>query len=545
MLDILTYLFRSSWKALLLASLTGIISGFCGAGMAKAISDGVLDPGVYTTRTVFFFGVCAIYLVTKTCTDLSLLRFTRSSVFKLRVDLSRNLLATPIEKLQAIGETELRIILTNDIEAFLRAFQMLPQAFGDSVIVLVCLAYLAWLSTPLFISFAVLMTLSMLIYHNLERSPHRKMAEARDLLANLYQDFHNLIKGTRELQLNTARGRLFVDKIIIPHALQAGNKHFDTVASYAWIANWGSLLFYLCIGMLLFVAPLWLKQDAEVLTAYALTLLFLIRPITGVMATLPVLRQSSISFARIRQLNGILSSAAERTTSATELMPRYPLRLELRNAFYKYESKADADAFTLGPLNITIGPGEILFIVGGNGSGKTTLAMLLLGFYPIERGSLLLDEVTITRENLDRYRQSFSAVLSDFHLFEQAHSVDKNQLDELAADYLCKFGLDRKVKITEGTFSSIDLSKGQRKRLALIAALLEDRPIYLFDEWAADQDPSFKKVFYTEILPDLRARGKMVIVITHDDAYFPCADRVAKIENGQVHFASVPTALAH
>jgi putative ATP-binding cassette transporter len=513
--------------------------------MAKAISDGVLDPGVYITRTVFFFGLCAIYLVTKTYTDLSLLRFTRSSVFKLRVDLSRNLLATPVEKLQAIGETELRIILTNDIEAFLRAFQMLPQAFGDSIIVLVCLAYLAWLSTPLFLSFAVFMTLSMLTYHNLERGPYRKMAEARKLLANLYQDFHNLIKGSKELQLNTARGRLFVDKIIIPDALQAGNKNFDTVASYAWIANLGSLLFYLCIGMLLFVAPFWLKQDTEVLTAYALTLLFLIRPITGIMSTLPGLRQSSVSFARIQQLNGVLSGAAERPMSAAaDLLPRSPLRLELRNAFYKYESKVGTDAFTLGPLNITIEPGEILFIVGGNGSGKTTLAMLLLGFYSMERGSLLLDEVTITKENVDRYRQSFSAVLSDFHLFEQAHSIDKGQLDELAGNYVSKFGLDRKIKITDGTFSSIDLSKGQRKRLALIAALLEDRPIYLFDEWAADQDPSFKKVFYTEILPDLRSRGKMVIVITHDDAYFPCADRVAKIENGQIHFASAPMALA-
>jgi putative ATP-binding cassette transporter len=67
-----------------------------------------------------------------------------------------------------------------------------------------------------------------------------------------------------------------------------------------------------------------------------------------------------------------------------------------------------------------------------------------------------------------------------------------------------------------------------------MAAYLEDRPVYLFDEWAADQDPLFKEMFYREFLPELKSRGKTVIVITHDDRYFPVADRIIKLENGQV-----------
>jgi len=58
--------------------------------------------------------------------------------------------------------------------------------------------------------------------------------------------------------------------------------------------------------------------------------------------------------------------------------------------------------------------------------------------------------------------------------------------------------------------------------------------VYLFDEWAADQDPVFKKVFYTQLLPELKARGKAVLVISHDERYFGAADRVIRLDYGKL-----------
>ena len=191
----------------------------------------------------------------------------------------------------------------------------------------------------------------------------------------------------------------------------------------------------------------------------------------------------------------------------------------------------------LGPVDLMLEQGELVFVVGGNGSGKTTLSMLLLGLYAPESGCVVLNGVEVDDDNREQYRQHFAAVFADFHLFEHLlgdDSADAEQRTAEATRYVKALGLGHKVSIVDDRFSTVDLSTGQRKRLALVSAYLDDKPFYLFDEWAADQDPTFKRVFYMELLPELKARGKTVIVITHDDAYFQQADRVLKVENGRL-----------
>ncbi|MDO9312171.1 MAG: ATP-binding cassette domain-containing protein, partial [Nitrosomonas sp.] len=200
---------------------------------------------------------------------------------------------------------------------------------------------------------------------------------------------------------------------------------------------------------------------------------------------------------------------------------------------HRYKRERDERNFTLGPLNLTLQPGEVVFITGGNGSGKSTLGLLLVGLYSPESGQITLNDEVVCGESLEYYRQQFSVVFSDFYLFESLLGLVKADLDERAQAYLNKLQLDHKVKVENGIFSTIELSQGQRKRLALVTAYLEDRPFYVFDEWAADQDPLFKELFYTTLLADLKARGKTVVVITHDDHYFHLADRCIRLENGQ------------
>jgi putative ATP-binding cassette transporter len=214
------------------------------------------------------------------------------------------------------------------------------------------------------------------------------------------------------------------------------------------------------------------------------------------------------------------------------------MQLVLRDVEHVFDDISDDSRFTLGPIDLSVDEGEVLFIVGGNGSGKTTLAMLLLGLYEPSRGSIELNGVRVDRSNLDAYRRHFSAVFADFYLFEHLLGSDQPHVVVQATHYLDQLGMAHKVRIEDGRFSTIDLSTGQRKRLALVSAYVEDRPIYLFDEWAADQDPAFKRVFYTELLPELKQRGKTVIVITHDDAYFSCADRVVKLRDGTAPVAA-------
>ena len=179
-------------------------------------------------------------------------------------------------------------------------------------------------------------------------------------------------------------------------------------------------------------------------------------------------------------------------------------------------------------------PGELVFLIGGNGSGKSTLAKVITGLYPPAGGEIRLNGRVIGDHNRDDFRQTFSAVFADYFLFERIMDGAPAGVDHRAREYLEQLHLNHKVSIENGVFSTTQLSQGQRKRLALLCAYLEDRPFYLFDEWAFDQDPLFKDVFYTQLLPELRSRQKAVLVISHDDRYFRCADRLIKLDYGKI-----------
>jgi putative ATP-binding cassette transporter len=208
--------------------------------------------------------------------------------------------------------------------------------------------------------------------------------------------------------------------------------------------------------------------------------------------------------------------------------------LELRSVTHLYYHEREDGLFKLGPVDLSFRSGEISFLVGGNGSGKTTLAKLLVGLYVPESGATILNGVITTDENRVRYRQTFSAIFSDFHLFESLGGIESSDIDGRANEWLERLHLNHKVSVSGGKFSTRDLSHGQRKRLALVVAYLEDRPFLVFDEWAADQDPQFKEVFYHSVLTDLKSRGKSVLVISHDERYFHVADRVIQMENGRI-----------
>jgi putative ATP-binding cassette transporter len=208
--------------------------------------------------------------------------------------------------------------------------------------------------------------------------------------------------------------------------------------------------------------------------------------------------------------------------------------LRFASVLHAYRREGEPMDFVLGPLTLTFAPGEIVFIIGGNGSGKTTFIKLLTGLYAPEAGTILLDGRAVTLDTSDAYRQHFSVVFADFFLFDELLGLTTPTIDDQARRYLDRLKLADKVRIENGRLSTIELSQGQRKRLALLTAYLEDRPVYVFDEWAADQDPYFKNIFYLQLLPELKAQGKTIFVISHDERYYHLADRTIKLEDGQV-----------
>jgi putative ATP-binding cassette transporter len=313
-------------------------------------------------------------------------------------------------------------------------------------------------------------------------------------------------------------------------------KHnIDGLRVYTLASSWGQLLVFVVVGLVLFVLPLLRATPRALLTGYAMVLLYLMGPLQMVMNSLPTLGRAGVSIRRIEEMGEELDSYAEDEPKAA-IAPPDPAwsSLSLRGVTHSYRREGEDVSFVLGPIDLTFHPGELVFIAGGNGSGKTTLAKLITGLYVPDSGEILFDGQPVDDERRDAYRQRFSAVFSDFYLFSSLLGLDAPDLDAVAREHLERLQLSHKVRVENGELSTTELSQGQRKRLALLTAYLEDRPIYLFDEWAADQDPVFRELFYHDLLPGLKAKRKLVLAISHDDRYYELGDRLIKLTYGKV-----------
>jgi putative ATP-binding cassette transporter len=303
---------------------------------------------------------------------------------------------------------------------------------------------------------------------------------------------------------------------------------------FAFATAWGQLLFFLVVGGLLLARPYLPGVGRESLMSYIVVMIYMMAPLQAVLNSLPQLSRADVSVKRIEELGLSLEPRdGERYTGESVLVQPDWHTLQLEGITHSYRGESEHERFTLGPMDLTFHPGELVILAGGNGSGKTTLAKLLLGLYEPESGRLLLDGEPIGDHNRDSYRQRFTAVFSDFYLFEELLGLKSDGVDDRARFYLEKLQIAGKVSVQDGMLSTTALSQGQRKRLALLTAYLEDRPICVFDEWAADQDPVFKRLFYETLLPELKGRGKTVIAISHDDHYYGVADRLVKLDYGQ------------
>jgi putative ATP-binding cassette transporter len=299
------------------------------------------------------------------------------------------------------------------------------------------------------------------------------------------------------------------------------------------------------IGLLVFVVPSLKEISVATLTGYALILLYMVVPLEVLSGGFAIIGRATVSLNQIESLGLSLKTDSSSDERLEEIVRPSWQTLELDGVVRSYQLEKDNSSFVLGPIDLILHSGELVFIIGGNGSGKTTLAKLLTGLYPPEAGEIRFNGQTITSSNVDDYREHFSAVFSDFYLFESLLGLEAPRLDAQAREYLSQLQLDGKVEVKDGVLSTLDLSQGQRKRLALLTAYLEDRPIYVFDEWAADQDPLFKEVFYFQLLPEMKARGKTVIVISHDDRYYSVGDRVIKLDSGRLVLDQPVKSLSH
>ncbi|HEY3861977.1 MAG TPA: cyclic peptide export ABC transporter [Verrucomicrobiae bacterium] len=535
-MTLIKFILRTCRGLVLATTFMALLSGACNAGLIVLVNDALTHTGPATRGMIWAFAALGLGKVVSLFFSQSILAgFSQRAVAELRRDLIRKILAVPLRNLEELGTPRILAALTDDVFNVTQALLAVPVVSVNVAILMGGAAYLGWLSWKLLAGIMLVIFAGALGYLLVVSSALRFCRWAREEEDKLFGHFRALTDGIKELKLHRNRRSAFFSRNIETVTATYQQHNVSAEIRFAAAQSWSHLLYFALIGLILFLAPSWGSFNNRTLTGFVVTTLYLMGPLSGVLSSISLFGRARVALQKVQDLGVSLAGSSTEECAETHAEPKRAIkRLELRGVVHSYHREQEDSAFVLGPIDLTFEAGEVVFLVGGNGSGKSTLAKIITGLYLPEAGELRLDGELVTNKNRDAYRQHFSAVFADFFVFDNLLGLERADLDRQAGGYLEQLHLKHKVRVTSGVLSTTAVSQGQRKRLALLTAYLEDRPFYLFDEWASDQDPLFKKVFYTKLLPDLKARGKTVLVITHDDHYFDMADRLIRLDYGKV-----------
>jgi len=482
---------------------------------------------------VLFAISCLVIFAARTMSQLILSRVAIDATSRLRVKYYDAILKSPLSKLEQVGSSRLIASFTTDIKAIIQGAMMLPDLLIGGVTIIGMMLFLLYQNSDIFLFICGAIAFGVVTYITPMLLAARFFKTARDKVDQLQEGIRGNIYGVKELKLCAEKRADFFNEHLLrlEDDVRKINKTAVTIVRVS--TNYGDTISFFVIGIVAYVIANYHSITQGELLASIMVLLYITGPISIIMNSFPEIINANIALNKVETLFADIPN--EQIDEQIYPLPEWQT-LKLSNVIYSYgNEKEESDtSFTVGPIDFEIEKGAITFIVGGNGSGKSTLSKILTGYYFPKEGSLSLDELELNEKYLCSYRNQVSAIYSDYFLFDQLLGSSKNADLEIIDTYLKKLDLTEKVSLDHGKFSTLSLSDGQKKRLALLITFLEDKELYLFDEWAAEQDPEFKKVFYFEILPYLRSKNKAVVVISHDDRYFEVADRVLTMEDGKL-----------
>lgn len=528
-MPLLTQLLRQHRTLFITMLLLTLLSGLLSILLLAYINQRLLQAEGGDGVLLFFIGLLLLYLISSTLGQVLLSTLGHRLVYQMQTRLLKQILDTPWMQIQQTGHAKILASLSNDIRTLSISFTRLPELLQGVLFVACCSLYILWLSPKLFAVVAALMLLMIAFSHVLVRGHYRHFHLMRQSEDNLYNHYQTGLNGHKELSLNRYRAERFFHEEFSNEAALKRDHHIRADVYHVFAVNWGNSVMLAAVGIIFYLAAYRGWASLNEAAVIAMTVLLMRGPLTAAIGALPTVLQSRIAMQALQQLE--LSDAQSGFHDA-QTLPQNWQQIRLDNVSYHYPSQA-GQVFALQPTSLTIQRGETIFLIGANGSGKSTLSMVLAGLYTPQSGRIFVDNIEITEANRSAYRQLFASVFTDFHLFEKLVGDKGEDVSaELIAEWLGRLKMDEKVKIEQSRILNSKLSQGQKKRLGLLAAALENRSMLILDEWAADQDPQFRRVFYETLLPLLQQQGCTVFAISHDDKYFHHAERIISMKHG-------------
>lgn len=532
-MELLSLVFKEKYRTCVLIIFLGLLTGGIHVGLLvminKIIGDLLKREGMPIQALIYALSLLLLYLVLNKVLTNSMIKISQKVIHDLRMLLTRSVLKLPYEEREIKGEV-FKSAITKDTISLSHAALSSINLITSIVTVLGCLVYLGYVSIQILSVILIVLLIGISIFLLNSYNCKQNLQQARESEDKLFYYVGQVMDGFRELKINSLKSENLIEGPLLASSFDSYNFAVKGLTGYFNNGLIGQFIFYLAIILLLFSGNSFFHLQPFVLVNCIIIILYLIGPLEATIALLPDIGIGNIAAAR---LNKILSSIEDNEVQPSQIINTTFNQLTLQSVCYSYDTinSSIEPGFILGPIEFVLNKGTTTFIYGGNGSGKTTFFHMILGLIKIQQGELLLNNRSVTAN--ESISTLFAPVFSDFHLFDKLYGIGEVEHEKVTY-YLRLFELDGKVTFEEDHFSTIDLSTGQRKRLALIAALLEKRPLLFLDEWAADQDPFFRTKFYKVILPALKEEGQTILAITHDDKYYHTADALYRMDFGQL-----------
>ncbi len=513
-----------------------IVAGLSNA-MVLAVINAAADPRAQAAGTsrlaIMFVTILIAWSISQRYLMFEGSKEIERIIHRVRSRLTAAVRDSELPDLERIGRTRVYNAISKEIQALAQNTNTLVAVSQMSLLVVFATAYLLVLSPTAFGIAIVFMSLAVTMYLGRLKVVNKAIQASIGAEFGLHELLEGILNGFKEVKLNALRSQQISDDLL-EASLDAAESRVTAQSELTWNYVFTQNVFFLLLATMVFVVPTITNIEAQVIVKLTTAILFVTSAIAGVVSSVPVFINANASSANIMSLQRLIGAPPRLLSeSARVLVPPSSFQtIEIRDVSFSYGEPGEQN-FRVGPFNVTFAAGETVFISGGNGSGKSTFMRLFTSLYWPRDGYIAVDGIPVTHDNVESYRALFSAVFSEYHLFKRLYGVKPEALQEIPA-LLRLFELEDKITLVDGTFTTVDLSAGQRKRVALIVALLENRPICVLDEWAAYQDPLFRRKFYEELLPMFKARGVTIIAVSHDDRYFDVADRRLHMDEGRI-----------
>ena len=524
----------SFWKNIIFMA---TISGFANAGLLAIVnsaSNASQNEGLNYRFFAIYIVLFLIFFITKRYSLKHASIEVEKIIKNARGRISKKIMDSELVTMESLDSSSLFTRLTRDTAIISQASFQITGAAQSVIMIFFAMLYIFSISKMAFFIIIATSTFITFTYFAFSKEFTKNLIRVDKIEEGFIGSLTSIISGFKELKINSLKSRKVIEQhtTILNELTDSKIKISDLFVTAIMYAE---IFLYLLLALIVFVLPHIITMESATVIKLTAATLFIIGPFGMIVGIIPMVSKTDTAIQNIDNLEKKLDEKSRELPSIEINNEEFEefRNLELKDIEFYYLDDMGDRLFSIGPINLSVNRGEIVFIIGGNGSGKSTLVKALLGLYIPQKGKISVNNDMIDRYNYQAYRDLYSIILGDFYLFDKFYGLE--DIDKVLVNRLLdEMQLSSKTKFIDGRFTNINLSTGQRKRLALILSILDDKPIYVFDEWAADQDPEFRKYFYNTILKELQAKGKTVIAVTHDDAYFEVADRVFKIEYGQM-----------